>query len=99
MSISKAQVEHVAKLARLALSEEEKNLYSEQLSRILEHVEQLNKLPTDGVAPTYLAVPLQNVLRSDEPHASLKPHEALAAAPAAEGGYFKVPKITESGNS
>jgi aspartyl-tRNA(Asn)/glutamyl-tRNA(Gln) amidotransferase subunit C len=99
MSLSKAQVEHVARLARLTLTEDEKERYAEQLNRILEHMEQLAKLNTQGVEPTYHVLPLQNVLRMDEPHAGLKPEEALAAAPAAEQGCFKVPKIAESGNS
>jgi aspartyl-tRNA(Asn)/glutamyl-tRNA(Gln) amidotransferase subunit C len=95
MALTRSQVEHVAKLARLGLSEAEKDMYTEQLSRILEHVESLNRLDTANVPPTYHAVALQNVLRQDKPHQSLAREKLLSQAPAAENGCFKVPKITE----
>jgi aspartyl-tRNA(Asn)/glutamyl-tRNA(Gln) amidotransferase subunit C len=95
MALTRSQVEHVARLARLGLSEAEKETYTEQLSRILEHVESLNQLNTSDVPPTYHAVALQNVLRVDEPHQSLDRAKVLEQAPDAENGCFKVPKITE----
>lgn len=95
MALTRSQVEHVARLARLSLSEEEKGAFTEQLSRILEHVESLNRLDTTDVPPTYHAVALQNVLREDKPHTSLDREKVLAQAPEAEAGCFKVPKITE----
>ncbi len=95
MALTREQVEHVARLARLGLSEEEKEAFTQQLSRILEHVEMLNKLDTRDVPPTYHAVALQNVLREDKPHQSLDREKVLSQAPEAENGCFKVPKITE----
>lgn len=95
VAITKEQVEHVAKLARLGLSAEEKEALTGQLSRILDHVAQLNRLNTSQVAPTFHVLPLQNIFRADEPHRSLPPEAALANAPEAEAGCFKVPKITE----
>lgn len=95
MALSRSQVEHVARLARLSLSEAEKEVYTEQLSRILDHVESMNRLDTSNVPPTYQAVALQNVLRADEPHQSLDREKLLSQAPDHEVGCFKVPKITE----
>jgi aspartyl-tRNA(Asn)/glutamyl-tRNA(Gln) amidotransferase subunit C len=95
MALTRSQVEHVARLARLGLSEAEKEAFTEQLSRILEHVEMLNRLDTRDVPPTYHAVALQNVLREDKPHPSLDREKVLSQAPEAEAGCFKVPKITE----
>lgn len=95
MALTRNQVEHVAKLARLGLTEAEKDAFTEQLSRILEHVESMDRLNTDNVPPTYHAVALQNVLRPDKPHESLNREKVLSEAPEAEAGCFKVPKITE----
>ncbi len=95
MALTRNQVEHVAKLARLSLTDQEKVAFTEQLSRILEHVESLNRLETADVPPTYHAVALQNVLREDKPHTSLDRAKVLSQAPEAEEGCFKVPKITE----
>ena len=95
MALTRSQVQHVAKLARLGLTEAETEQYTEQLSRILEHVDSLNRLDTGNVPPTYHAVALQNVLRADKPHQSLDREKLLSQAPAAEAGCFKVPKITE----
>lgn len=95
MALTRSQVEHVARLARLGLSESETELYTVQLSRILEHVESLNRLDTSDVPPTYHAVALQNVLRADTPLHSVDRAKLLSQAPEAEAGCFKVPKITE----
>lgn len=95
MALTRSQVEHVAKLARLGLSEADKESFTEQISRILDHVEMLNRLDTQDVPPTYHAVALQNVLREDKPHQSLDRAKVLSQAPDAEAGCFKVPKITE----
>jgi len=95
MAITRSQVEHVAKLARLTLSEAEIEAFTPQMSRILEHVESLSKLDTSNVPPTYHAVQLQNVLREDEPQTSLDRETVLSQAPDSEAGCFKVPKITE----
>ena len=91
--LTKAQVEHVALLARLELTEEEKEKYASQLNDILEHVEALNRLDTDDVPPTAHVLPLRNVMREDKVCDHLSNEEALANAPSREDGAFKVPKI------
>jgi len=95
MSISKREVEHVARLARLGLSEPEKEKMAEQLSRILEHVAVLNRLDTSDVPPLAHVLPIHNVFRSDVVTEGLTREQTLANAPEAEDGCFKVPKITE----
>jgi aspartyl-tRNA(Asn)/glutamyl-tRNA(Gln) amidotransferase subunit C len=95
MAISRKDVEHVARLARLALSEEEIALFQEQLGRVLEHAQRVTSLDTEGVEPTAHAMPLKNVYRADEPAPTLTQDEALAGAPAAEAEHFRVPRIIE----
>lgn len=95
MGITREEVEHVARLARLALSDEEKALFQEQLGRILEHAARVTSLDTDGVSPTSHAIRLANVFRSDDPEPSLTQEEALAPAPQTESGHFRVPRILE----
>jgi len=96
VSITRADVEHVARLARLALSDEELDALQSQLSKILDHAARVTGLDTDGVPPTSHAIPLSNVARPDEPVPGLTQEEALALAPAAESGHFRVPRILES---
>ncbi len=93
MKISKKDVEHVARLARLRLTEEEKEKLGKQLNQILEYVEKLNELDTKNVEPTSHVVPLKNVLREDEVKPSLPVEEVLSNAPDKKGKYFKVPRI------
>jgi aspartyl-tRNA(Asn)/glutamyl-tRNA(Gln) amidotransferase subunit C len=95
MEITREQVEHVAKLARLAVSEEEKLLFGRQLSSILTYVETLNRVDTTQVEPTSHVIPVQNVLREDEVKPSLSRDEALANTPDQDAGCFRVPKIIE----
>lgn len=95
MALTRSQVEHVAKLARLGLTDSEREAFTDQISRILDHVESLEQLDTQNVPLTYQAVPLQNVLREDKPDQSLDRTKVLAQAPQVEAGCFKVPKITE----
>jgi aspartyl-tRNA(Asn)/glutamyl-tRNA(Gln) amidotransferase subunit C len=94
--VTRQDVEHVARLARLALSDEELDELGTQLSKILDHAARVTALDTEGVPPTSHAIPLANVFRPDEPTPSLSPEEALALAPAAESGHFRVPRILES---
>ena len=94
--ISREQVLHVAKLARLAVTDAEVDVLTEQLAAVLAHAADVQALDTTGVAPTAHPVPLLNVLRSDEVRASLDRDEVLAQAPAAEDGRFKVPPILTS---
>lgn len=95
MAITRKDVEHVARLARLALSEEELDLLQVQLARILEHAERVTSLDTEGVEPTSHAIPLANVFREDVAVPGLSQEEALANAPEADAGQFRVPKIIE----
>jgi aspartyl-tRNA(Asn)/glutamyl-tRNA(Gln) amidotransferase subunit C len=89
-------VEHVARLARLGLSAEEKKLFAAQLSAILEFAANLNKLDTKDVAPTAHAIPLRNVLREDKVVRCENVEAILANAPSAAEGMFRVPKIVET---
>lgn len=91
--LTKKQVEHVALLARLELSEEEIEKYASQLSAILEYAEALNKLDTENVPPTAHVLPIKNVFREDRVCEHLANDKATSNAPAKDGNYFKVPKI------
>lgn len=93
--ISLEQVEHVARLARLNLSEEERQRFTEQLNAILAYMEQLNEVPTADVEPTSHVLDLVNVFREDIVRQSLSAQEALANAPERAHHYFVVPRIVE----
>ena len=95
MKISKQDVEHVAKLARLEITETEKDAFSQQLSSILTYVEKLKTLNTKGVEPTATVLEQVNVFREDKARPSLPPEKALANAPEQSDGFFVVPKIIE----
>ena len=92
MSLSRDQVLHVARLARLELTDEEVERFGEELSKVLDHVETIDQLgDLDDVEPTSHVVAVENALRADEPTPSLPQAEALAAAPDAAQGGFRVP--------
>lgn len=91
--ISIKEVEHVALLGRLELTEEEKKLYSKQLSDILEHARKLQDLDTENVPPTAHVLPLQNVFREDRVGEHMPADKVLANAPDRQDDYFKVPRI------
>jgi len=95
MILSREEVERVAELARLTLTEEEKERYREQLSAILEYAQKLNVLDVSNIPPTAQVLPLQNVMRPDEPAPSLSQDEVLANAPQVEAGSFRVQAILE----
>lgn len=95
MHISKQDVEQVARLARLEITEAEKEAFSRQLSAILTYVDKLKALDTTGVEPTATVLEQGNVSREDKARPSLPVEKALANAPEAEDGYFIVPKIIE----
>jgi len=95
MKLSKEEVEHVAKLARLAVSEEEKEAISRQLSEILTYIGKLNELDTSKVQPTSHVLDLSNVLRDDAIWESLPTIDVLANAPDRVYDFFRVPKIIE----
>ena len=89
--IDREQVLHVARLARLELSDEEVERMASELSGILEHVDRIAALDLDGVEPTSHVVALENVLRPDEPRPSLPRERALEQAPDPSDGAFRVP--------
>src|ERR1700716_2516130 len=91
--ITRSDVEDVARLARLALSDEEIERFTGQLEVILEHAAQVEALDTEGVPPTAHPLPLVNVLRADVPRPGVARDEILAAAPEAEQHRFRVPRI------
>ncbi len=99
MSISKKDVDKVADLARLALSDKESERTTTQLKRILEHVEKLSELNTEGVEPTSFTVPMRTVTRDDDrsevSRSSLSNSDALKNSPSNKDGSFKVPQIIE----
>jgi len=88
-------VDHVARLARLALTEEEKDRFRRQLGLILEHAEKVREVAAEDIPPTSHPVPRSNVFRPDSVTPSLSHEEALTGAPEAEAGRFKVPRIVE----
>ena len=91
--ITTDDVQKVAKLARLRLSDDELQRFTGQLADVLEHAADLETLDLDGVEPMAHPVPLTNVLRADEPSTPLRRDEVLASAPAAEDGLFRVPPV------
>lgn len=95
MKMTVAEVEHVARLARLELTAGEKELFAGQMDAILGYVEKLKRLDTDGIVPTSHAVPMENAFREDAVRPSIGPEKALANAPEKTGTFFVVPKVIE----
>ncbi|TLY30171.1 MAG: Asp-tRNA(Asn)/Glu-tRNA(Gln) amidotransferase subunit GatC [Nitrospirae bacterium] len=95
MQISKSEVEKVAKLARLEITEAEKEVFSKHLSSILTYIDKLKTLNTEGIEPTATVLEQTNVFREDNARPSLPGEKALANAPESEDGFFVVPKILE----
>lgn len=95
MSIDRKAVDHVARLARLDLDEAERDKMVAELQQILGHAEKIQELELDGVEPMSHSVAIVNAMRADEVTPSLSQEEALANAPEAEDGRFKVPRIIE----
>ena len=91
--ITRADVEHVARLARLELTADEIDLFTGQLGDILEHAADIEALEVGDIPPTSHPLPIVNVLRADGIVASLDRDEVLAQAPAAESGRFRVPPV------
>jgi aspartyl-tRNA(Asn)/glutamyl-tRNA(Gln) amidotransferase subunit C len=91
--ITKKDVEHVALLSRLDLTEEEKEAYTKQLNSIIDYMNKINELDTEGVEPTAHVLPIYNVMREDEVGESLDREKVLENAPEKEDGQFKVPRI------
>ena len=95
MRLTPEEVEHIALLARLKLSEEEKERYREQLSSILDHFEQLKSLDTENIPPTASIAVDQASLRDDEPRPGLNLGELMQNAPESEQRQFRVPPVFE----
>ena len=95
MSLTRAEVQHIAELAKLQLTAAEETLYQEQLSDILDYVQRLNTLDTGAIPPTATVLPLNSVMRDDVPRPSLPVDEVLANAPARAGDSFEVRVILE----
>ncbi|MCG7409774.1 Asp-tRNA(Asn)/Glu-tRNA(Gln) amidotransferase subunit GatC [Paenibacillus sp. ACRRX] len=95
MSINLDNVEHVARLARLQLSDEEKNQFLDQLNAILKYADKLNELLTDDVQPTTHVLPIHNVMRDDVVRESLPIERVMANAPEEEDGHFRVPAVLD----
>jgi aspartyl-tRNA(Asn)/glutamyl-tRNA(Gln) amidotransferase subunit C len=93
MPITLKDVEHLAKLAKLELSREEKVAFQRELDKVAEYIDQLNEVDTENVPITSHVILLQNVLREDEVLPSLSPDQALANAPRKKDGFFRVPKV------
>jgi aspartyl-tRNA(Asn)/glutamyl-tRNA(Gln) amidotransferase subunit C len=94
-AISRAEVAHLARLARIAMTEAELDHYAGQLDVILDSVSRIREVATDDVPPTSHPLPLVNVLRPDDARSGLRQDEALAGAPACAEGRFQVPRILD----
>ena len=99
MSLTIAQVDYIAGLARLALTEEEKAQFAAQLSDILDYAAILQKVDTSAIPPTATVLPLRSVMRDDVVASSLPVEDVLANAPAAADGYFRVQAILDLASS
>ncbi|MGB9521321.1 MAG: Asp-tRNA(Asn)/Glu-tRNA(Gln) amidotransferase subunit GatC [Anaerolineales bacterium] len=95
MSITPEQVDHIARLARLNLNDEERQLYAQQLSAILDHFQQLQEIDTEGIEPTFQVVPKEMPLRADIVSPSLARPVLLQNAPDVIAHQFRVPPILE----
>jgi len=93
--ISEQQVRHISHLARLKLTDQQVGLLGSQLTNILDYMDKLNAVDTDGVEPTAHALPVKNVFREDVTAPSLGVEKVLANAPASAPPYFKVPKVLD----
>ncbi len=95
MAITIEQVEHIARLAKLEFTQEEKERFTRELNRILEYVEKLNELDTSNVEPLSHTTEITNVMRGDRVTGSLPLEEVLKNAPSRQGNFFKVPKVVK----
>ena len=95
MALTREEVKHVAELAKLTLTDAEIDLFRDQLSAILDYAARLDELDTASIPPTASILPLQNVMRSDEPGTSFPRDAMLANAPDTDEGMFRVPRVLE----
>lgn len=96
-TVDQAEVRRIGHLSRLNLSDEEVATFARQLSSILDYVAKLNELDVSNVEPTAHPLPIHNVFADDAPHECLTPEQALANAPDKVDGFFKVPKVLDTG--
>ncbi len=89
------EINHVALLARLKLTDREKELFSEQVVGIIEYIDKLNELDTSGIEPTAHVLPMKNIFREDKLRTSLPRDSALQNAPERDDSFYRVPKIIE----
>ena len=89
-------IEYVAQLARIELTQEEKQTYGNQLEQVLDYFRKLDEFDVEGIEPTAHAFPVDNVWDEDEPEAPLSAQDALNNAPAQSEGQFQVPRVVES---
>lgn len=97
MPIGGEQVQHVARLARIALTPAERELFTQQLDRIIEYVAQLERLDTAAVEPAFHVLPMVNVLREDRPQSSLPIEVVTQLAPDRQGPFVRVPLVVDEG--
>lgn len=95
MKITEKQVEHVARLSRLSLTEAEKELFTEQLNQMVQLAGKLQELNTEGIKPTVMGMPKTNVMREDERRPSSPREKVLSCASDSKDGFFRVPAIFE----
>lgn len=95
MALTTDDVRHIARLARVGLTDADVERYAAQLTVILDHFDALSRVPTDGLEPTAQPLPLYNVMRADEVSPSLPQNVALENAPEEEDGYFRVRAVLE----
>ncbi len=95
MSLTHEEVDHIAQLARLSLTQEERDRYCEQLSAILDYAARLQSVDTHAIPPTSTVLLTRSLLRADEAHHGLSTEEVLKNAPAAENNQFRVPPVME----
>jgi aspartyl-tRNA(Asn)/glutamyl-tRNA(Gln) amidotransferase subunit C len=95
MKISKKDIEYIANLSRIELTEHEKEMFVHQLNDILSYIEKLNKLNTENIKPLAYAMSVSNVFREDKLEHSIPLEDVLLNAPAVQGAFFKVPKVIE----
>ncbi len=95
MPLSRDQVKHIARLARVGIGEDEMDRFVGQLSEILDYFERLRQVDTEDVTPTAHTLPMHNVFRGDEPAPCLDPEAALANAPQREGAFFRVRAVLD----
>lgn len=92
-AISKEQIDHIAWLARIELTEDEKKAFTKQLNEILDYFKKIDAIDTSNIEPTFHVIDLVNVLRDDKVEPSLSKTDALKNAPQKEGSFIKAPKI------